>query len=107
MLAIAGALAATSPAGLRWRDVVWRDEEMKPRSCGSGANQVNRAPAVHLPAFDPGQDIADRWRKKFCSQGKADDAKIRKAAGPRRKARRWLGEGVGIVTWPSSSGRNG
>jgi phage N-6-adenine-methyltransferase len=43
--------------------VVWRDEEMKPRSRGSGANQVNRAPAVHLPAFDPGQDIADRWRK--------------------------------------------
>jgi hypothetical protein len=43
--------------------VIWRDEEMKPRRPGNGANQVSRAPAANLPPFDPGQDAADRWRK--------------------------------------------
>ena len=39
--------------------VVWRDKEMKPRK--SGGNKLNRAPAVQLPAFDPGQDVVHRW----------------------------------------------
>jgi hypothetical protein len=34
--------------------VVWRDKEMEPRRPGSGANQVNRAPAVKLPPFAQG-----------------------------------------------------
>ena len=39
--------------------VVWRDKEMKPRK--SGGKKLNRAPAVQLPAFDPGQDVVHRW----------------------------------------------
>jgi phage N-6-adenine-methyltransferase len=47
--------------------VVWRDQAMKPRRSpgteGRGRKNISRAPAVDLPSFDPGQDIADRWRK--------------------------------------------
>jgi len=46
--------------------VAWRDEAMKPRReqvPGGRGNKLTRAPAVQLPAFDPGQDAIDRWRK--------------------------------------------
>jgi phage N-6-adenine-methyltransferase len=49
--------------------VIWRDVRMKPRRSagteGGRGGRVSRAPAVDLPAFDPGQNVADRWRREL------------------------------------------
>jgi hypothetical protein len=56
--------------------IVWRDAAtMAAKKAGHGpgrGKKGNRADAVifsaALPKADPGQDTADRWRKKLCSK---------------------------------------
>jgi ParB family chromosome partitioning protein len=51
--------------------VVWRDgivREGRPR-------KNSRGNAVVLPKDDPGQDVADHWRKSFCRKVKIDGSK--------------------------------
>ena len=49
--------------------VVWRDTQPGGGSHGGRhGNQYGKPPPRGLPTGDPGQDIADRWRKAFCKR---------------------------------------
>ena len=81
--------------------VVWRDVKMEPRRPGSG-NKLNRAPAVKLPPFDPGQDIVDRWRKALVK--KDFDAALNDAQ--RRSLRICEQENANIIRGTGGTGEN-
>jgi hypothetical protein len=51
--------------------VVWRDRHVE------WGGKQNRGTTI-LPEGDPGADIARRWRKRLCTNGKVDDEKIKR-----------------------------
>jgi len=63
--------------------VVWRDSVVVPsqKLGGDGSNQHRKSgrvavPGPVLPEADPGKRVVERWRKKLCTKGKVDAAKV-------------------------------
>jgi hypothetical protein len=59
--------------------IVWRDAAMAAvveMRGGGGPGRGKKAPAelrVLLPDDDPGQDVADRWRKDLCDKAQTGE----------------------------------
>jgi hypothetical protein len=56
--------------------VVWRDSVVTPSQSSGGPGRGKKGVSDQkpvLPATDPGQDVADRWRKDLCHKGETGD----------------------------------